>query len=156
MNKLAAIAAIPLFAGFLMAQSDPSGAAQSATTATSTTAQSSDMWNGTLVDAGCRTTHTAHHENTETTHPDEHTTRTTTTKTDTYRNECPVTETTTTFGLITPEGQYVTFDEPSNTRVVELFKNNKRYHSYVLDKKPVKVKVKGAKKGEVVVIESIQ
>src|SRR4051812_647970 len=108
MKKLTTLAAIPLFAGFLWAQADQTQT-QTQTTTTTTT-----NWNGTLVDASCRATQTAHRESTETSHLDENTTKTTTTKTDSYANECPVTTTTTTFGLMTPKGEYVTFDEPSN------------------------------------------
>jgi hypothetical protein len=157
MKKLTSIAVIPLFAGFLWAQSDQSTKTQTETRSTTTTAESSNNdWNGTLVDAGCRTTQTAHRESTYTSHPDETTTKTTTTKTNTYNTECPVTTTTTTFGLMTPEGQYVTFDEPSNTKIIEVVKNNKKWSKSLANREPVKVRVHGNKKGDVVVVESIQ
>jgi hypothetical protein len=152
MKKLTSIAVIPLFAGFLWAQSDQT----TRTTQTTTTTTSNNTWNGTLVDAGCRTTQTAHRESTDTTHPDENTTKTTTTKTNTYNTECPVTTTTTTFGLMTPDGQYVAFDEPSNTKVIEVVKHNKKWSKSLASKEPVKVRVVGNKKGDVVVVESIQ
>jgi len=50
MKKLAAVAVIPLFAGFLCAQQRDTTETQTTTTKTT--------WNGTLVDAGCRATHT--------------------------------------------------------------------------------------------------
>ena len=50
MKKLTAIAAIPLFAGFLMAQDTPQKETQTETTTTTKTT----TWNGTLVDASCR------------------------------------------------------------------------------------------------------
>src|SRR4051812_28451445 len=152
MKKLTSIAVIPLFAGFLWAQSDQTAS----TTQTTTTTTSNNTWNGTLVDAGCRTTQTAHRESSDTTHPDENTTKTTTTKSDTSTTECPVTTTTTAFGLMTPEGQYVTFDDPSNTKIVEVVKNNKQWSKNLSEKQPVKVRVVGNKKGNVVVVESIQ
>jgi len=159
MKKLTSIAAIPLFAGFLWAQADqqPTNTqSESRTTTTTTESSKNTTWNGTLVDASCRTTQTAHRESTDTTHPDEHTTKTTTTKTDTSMTECPVTTTTTTFGLMTPDGQYVAFDEPSNTKIVEVVKNNKKWSKSMSDRQPVKVRVIGNKKGDVVVVESIQ
>jgi hypothetical protein len=149
MKKLTTIAVLPLFAGFLWAQADQ----QTTETKTTTT---TTMWNGTLVDASCRATHTAHRETTETSKPDENTTRTTTTKSDSYVNECPVTTTTTTFGLVTPKGEYVTFDEPSNTRIVEVMKGNKKYTTYITEKKPVQVRIRGDKHGNVVVVKEIQ
>lgn len=160
MKKLTTIAAIPLFAGFLWAQSDQPTTTQSesrtSTTTTTTESSNAKTWNGTLVDAGCRTTQTAHRETTDTAHPDANTTKTTTTKTDTSTTECPVTTTTTTFGLMTPDGQYVTFDEPSNTKIVEVVKNNKKWSKSLADRQPVTVRVVGNKKGDVVVVESIQ
>ena len=156
MKKLTSIAVIPLFAGFLWAQSDQSTKTTESQSTTTTTASSNNAWNGTLVDAGCRTTQTAHRESTDTSHPDENTTKTTTTKTNTYSTECPVTTTTTTFGLMTPDGQYVTFDEPSNTKIVEVVKNNKKWSKSFESHQPVKVRVVGNKKGDVVVVESIQ
>src|ERR1051326_6809721 len=152
MKKLTSIAVIPLFAGFLWAQSDQT----TRTTQTTTTTTSNNTWNGTLVDAGCRTTQTANRETTDTSHPDENTTKTTTTKTNTYTTECPVTTSTTTFGLMTPDGQYVTFDEPSNTKIIEVVKHNKKWSKNLASKQPVKVRIVGNKKGDVVVVESIQ
>jgi hypothetical protein len=156
MKKLTSIAVIPLFAGFLWAQSDQSTKTTESQSTTTTTASSNNTWNGTLVDAGCRTTQTAHRESTDTSHPDENTTKTTTTKTNTYNTECPVTTTTTTFGLMTPDGQYVSFDEPSNTKVIEVMKNNKNWSKSLESHQPVKVRVVGNKRGNVVVVESIQ
>ena len=153
MKKLTSIAVIPLFAGFLWAQSDQT--TRSTQTTTTTTTQN-NTWNGTLVDAGCHTTQTANRETTDTSHPDANTTKTSTTKTNTYTTECPVTTTTTTFGLLTPEGQYVTFDEPSNTKIIEVVKHNKKWNKNFESKQPVKVRVVGNKKGDVVVVESIQ
>ncbi len=159
MKKLTAIAAIPLFAGFLFAQSQSQTQTETRTTETHTTTQSNDQnntWTGTLVDASCQTTQTAHRESTETTHPDENTTRTTTHKSDTYTTECPVTTSTTNFGLLTPDGQYVSFDEPSNARVIEVMKHNKNWTRYMDNHQPVKVTVVGNRHGKTVVVESIK
>jgi hypothetical protein len=133
MKKLAVLAITPLFAGFLAAQS-------SETTTTTTTI------NGTLIDAGCRTTQVESKESSPTS-------TTTTTRTIT---ECPVTETTTTFGLVTPEGKYVRLDDAGNARVVEMVKGNKHWHTYITEKKPIKVHVVGSQNGDVVVVKTIQ
>jgi hypothetical protein len=142
MKKFAAVALVPLFAGFLCAQTD-----QTTTTTTTT-------WNGTLIDAGCRTTHTQT-KDTSTSNPDENTTRTRTTTTTTEKTECPVTTTTTSFGLMTPEGKYIQFDQPSNTRIVEVVKGNKKWAKYMTDRQPIQVRVVGRPSGDVVVLESI-
>ena len=135
MKKLAALAAIPLFAGYLCAQP-----AQTTETTTTTTI------NGTLIDAGCHTSHT------------KSTTETATSKTETTRDvtECPVSTTTTSFGLLTPEGKYVAFDDASNTRVVEMVKNNKHWSTYIVEHKPLKVHVVGSHHGDMLVVRTIQ
>jgi cytoskeletal protein RodZ len=160
MKKLTAIAAIPLFAGFLMAQGQQGSQTQteSRTTETHTTTQSdsNNTFTGTLVDASCHTSQTAHRESSETTHPDENTTKTTTTKSDSYMTECPVTTTTTNFGLMTDNGQFVSFDQPSNTRVIEVMKKNKDWSRNMSSHKPVKVTVVGNRRGDTVVVESIK
>jgi hypothetical protein len=143
MKKFAAVAVIPLFAGFLCAQ-DRDRNSQTETTTTTTT------WNGTLLDAGCRTTNTQHKETTSNENS------TTNTETNRQTTECPVTTTTTTFGLLTPDGKYVQFDEAGNARIVEMVKNNKNWTTYVTEKKPVKVRVVGSKHGDVVVIKEIK
>jgi hypothetical protein len=147
MKKLASVAVIPIFAGFLWAQSDQ--VTKTETTTTKTT------YNGTLMDAGCLSKHTERSETTSTNTPGQ-TTTSTKTETTNQVTECPVTTTTTTFALQTPEGQYVRFDEPSNTRIVEVVKGNKTWTELINDRKPLKVRIVGAPKGEVVVLESIQ
>jgi hypothetical protein len=142
MKKLAIAALVPLFGGFLWAQTE-----QMTTTTT--------IWNGTLVDAGCRTTHTQT-KDTSVSNPDENTTRTRTTTTNTERTECPVTTTTTSFGLLTPEGKYVAFDQPSNTRIVEVVKGNKKWVRYMNEHQPIQVHVIGRPSGNVVVMETIR
>jgi len=156
MKKLTAIAAIPLFAGFLMAQSQTQTESRTTETHTTTQSDSNNTWTGTLVDASCHTSQTAHRESSETTHPDENTTKTTTTKSDSYMTECPVTTTTTNFGLMTDNGQFVSFDQPSNTRVIEVVKKNKNWSRDMSAHKPVKVTVVGNRRGDTVVVESIK
>jgi hypothetical protein len=67
-----------------------------------------------------------------------------------------VTTTTTTFALQTPEGQYVRFDEPSNTKIIEVVKSNDKWSKFISDRKPFKVRVVGTANGDVVVLESIR
>ncbi len=69
--------------------------------------------------------------------------------------DCPVTTTTTTFALQTPEGKYVRFDDPSNSRIVEVVKGNKVWSKSINDHKSVKVRVVGTANGYVV-MESIR
>jgi hypothetical protein len=145
MKKFAVVAVIPLVAGFLCAQSQSTQTTETKTTTTT--------WNGTLVDASCYSTHTEHKESTSNSANRETTTTTTTTETNT---ECPVTTTTTSFGLLTPTGQYVHFDQPSNTRIVEVVKGNKKWTKYMEDRQPLKVTVVGEPSGDVVVMRSIK
>jgi hypothetical protein len=151
MKRFASMALIPLFAGFLCGQIQ-AGQSETQTTTTTTT-----TLNGTLVDAGCYTTRTEHKETTSTTPQDERGASTSTRTESTKKTvECPVTVTTTTFGLLTPEGRYVRFDEPSNTRIVEIVKGNKVWTREITDRAPIKVQVKGKHRGDVVVMESIR
>lgn len=143
MKKLAALAVIPLFAGFIVAQ-ERTTETHSSTTKTT--------YNGTLIDAGCQATHTEHHEST-TTRPNEQST----TKTDTREvTDCPVTTSTTSFGLMTSDGRYIRFDDPSNTKIVQTVKSNKDWNRYMNEHQPLRVRVVGTPNGDVVVLESIQ
>jgi hypothetical protein len=142
MKAFAAIALAPLFAGFLLAQD-----AQTQTTTVTTN------YNGTLLDAGCVTKHT---ENKETTVNPDNTATTTTTTTDEV-SECPVTSSTTSFVLETPEHRYIHFDPSSDTRIVDVMKSNKDWNRFMSDHKPIKVTVTGEKRdGDVVVVKSIE
>src|ERR1700730_13025763 len=135
MKRIAATVIIPLFAGFLFAQDQ--SRTETRTTTTKTT------WNGTLVDAACQSTHTEHHETSRESNAD----RTVTTKSETTHTEtvdCPVTTTTTSFGLVTPEGRFIRFDERSNTRVVEIVKSNQAWNKNVSDRAPLRVRVVGS------------
>ena len=145
MQRFVGVALIPLCAGFIYAQAQQT----QQTTRTETTTSTSTI-NGTLVDAGCRTTHSANREATTST-PD----KTTTTQTKTETTECPITTTTTTFGLVTPEGKYVRFDDPSNTRVIEVMKS-KKWDKMMEEHKPVRVRVVGNANGDTIVIREIQ
>jgi hypothetical protein len=144
MKRIATAALVPLFASFLWAQAD-----QTRTETTTTT-----TYDGTLVDAGCRAVHTEHRSS-ETTKPEEGVTKTTTTKTNTESTECPVTTTTTTFGLMTSDGKYVRFDDPSNTRIVEVVRS-KKWDKEVAAKKPVHVQIMGTPSGDYVVVKTIK
>lgn len=140
--RFAAVAVIALFAGYLGAQT---------TQTTETTKTTTVNLNGTLIDQGCATTHMQHKEST--TDP---TGASSTTETNRVETQCPVTTTTTSFGLITPEGRIVRFDDSGNTRVVEMVKNNKDWKEYVEGRKPVRVHVVGTPNGDVVVIKEIK
>ena len=137
-NKFAIVAIVPLFAGFLLAQ-EP----KTETTTTTTT-----TWNGTLLDAGCRSTHTEHKE----TKSDESGSKTTTTRTQT--TDCPVATTTTTFGVLTADGKYIRFDPASNAKIIEMMKS-KRWEREINEHAPVTVRVIGKPNGELVVLQSI-
>lgn len=138
MKKLS-MAVIPLFAGFLFAQSETT------TTTTKTT------WSGALVDEGCQTKRT---KETTTNTSDERSTQTTRTTTEVV--ECPVTTATSSFGLMTPDGKFIRFDPASNARIIEMVKSNKDWNNYMSSHKPIKVHVIGTAKGDVVVMESIR
>src|SRR5580692_8289756 len=111
MKKLVTFGTALLFGGLLCAQSSQS---------TETTTTTTTTLNGTLMDAGCYTTHT---KNTSTSTDQNGTT--TTTETHREVTECPVTTTSTSFGLLTPDGRFVRFDDPSNTKVIDMVKHNK-------------------------------
>jgi len=77
-----------------------------------------------------------------------------TTKTDSV--DCPVTQTTSSFGMVTPDGRYIRFDQGSNTRITEIVKTNKSWSKHLEDRTPINVRVVGSRNGDVVVIESIR
>ncbi len=157
MKKLA-VAVIPLFASFLLFGQSQSQTTQSTEThSTTTTTSSSNTWNGTLIDASCHTTHSEHKESTSTSaNRDAGTSTTRTESSHSEVTECPVTTTTTAFAVVTPEGQTVRFDEPSNTKIVEIVKGNKKWTQAMSEHQPVKVTVVGQPNGDVVVMKSIR
>jgi hypothetical protein len=100
-------------------------------------------WNGVLVDAACQNTYV---ERRTTTDPLRQT-ETTVTRT----VNCPLKPTTTAFGLVTSDGQYVRFDNPSNARIVEMVRTNRAF----AERDPVKVTVIGTANGDMAVVESL-
>ena len=134
------LAMCPLFAGFLMAQQP-----QAQTTTTTTT-----TWNGTLMDAGCRATHTE----TKETKSDESGTKSTTTRT--TNTDCPVATTTTAFGVLTADGKYIRFDPSSNTRIGQMIRNNNKWSKEIGEHTPVTVRVLGKANGDLIVLESFE
>jgi hypothetical protein len=131
------LAVVPLFAGLLFAQSQ--NRTETRTTTTTTT------WNGALVDAACQSTRT------ERTESNVGGVRTNTQIT-TESNNCPVTATTTTFGLLTQDGRYIRFDNPSNARVVEIVRSRGFIPS---DRGPLWVNVSGTSSGDVAIVETL-
>jgi hypothetical protein len=150
MKKFAAVALVPLFASFLFAQTN-----QTTQTQTTTTTTNRNTWNGMLVDAGCRTTHTENRESSTST-PDANTTHSESSHTTTDSTECPVTTTTTSFALLTRDGKYIQFDPASNTKIVETVKHNKKWTKYMTEKQPIQVQVVGTPNGNVVVMDTIR
>lgn len=142
--KLAALTLIPFFAIFLFAQDEQISRTETHTSTTTTT-----TYNGTLVDAGCRSSHTEE-SHTTTIGVSSHTE---TTKINSV--DCPVTPATSSFGLITPDGRYIRFDQSSNTRITEIVKNNKSWNKSLRDRTPIRVHVVGSPNGDAVVMESI-
>lgn len=142
--KLAVLTVIPLFTVFLLAQDQQTTKTETHTSTTTTT------YNGMLVDAGCRSTHTEE-SHTSTVGVSSHTE---TTKTDSV--DCPVTPTTSSFGMVMPDGRYIRFDQGSNTRITEIVKTNKSWSKHLEDRTPINVRVVGSPDEDVVVIESIR
>jgi len=60
------------------------------------------------------------------------------------------------FGIVTPDGRYIRFDQGSNTRITEIVKNNTSWSKHLEDQTPIHVRVVGSPNGDVVVIESIR
>jgi hypothetical protein len=153
MIKFSAVAMIPLFAGFLCAQDQQTTRTETHSSTTKTT------FNGTLVDATCQSSHSEHHESSSSSSTEG---GVTTNKSESSHSEttkdadCPVTTTTTSFGLMTPDGKYVRFDQPSNTRIIETVKTNKTWSKDMSDRTPIRVRVVGTPNGDVVVMESIR
>jgi hypothetical protein len=143
--KLATIAAISIFAGCLGAQTNDGTQTETRTTMTTVN------WNGTLIDQACYTTQTHRKETTSNGGGS-----TTTTETTRVVSDCPATTTSTNFGLLTPEGKFIRFDDAGNTRVIEMMKTNKDWRNYMDTHKPVTVRVVGTPNGDVVVVKEIR
>src|ERR1700737_5176844 len=102
MIKFAAVAMIPLFAGFLCAQDQQTTRTETHSSTTKTT------WNGTLIDAVCQSSHSEHHESSSSSSSEGGVTtnRSESSHSETTKDaDCPVTTTTTIFGLIPSEGK---------------------------------------------------
>lgn len=141
MHRIAKAGMITICAGaFVIAQ-------EQTRTETQTT-----TWNGRLVDAACQSSHTEHREVSTTKNPDSVTTRTETTRTDTV---CPVTSTTTSYGLVTRDGRFIRFDNPSNARVSQMVRDNQTWNQSVANSRPLQVEVMGTPNGDVAVVQSI-
>jgi len=151
--KIFAFAAVPILAGCLCAQTTetPRQVADPQSTTTTTTTTSGTTYNGVLMDEGCVTKNTQRKETA--TNPDNSTTTTTTT---TSTTSCPVTTSTTSFALQTPEGRVIHFDNPSNARIIEVVKANQAWKKSIDAREPVKVRVVGTPSGDMFVIESIR
>lgn len=145
--KLATVALMSLFIGCLGAQTTQT--TETTRTETKTTTGSVD-YNGTLVDQACAVSHSQHSESDS----DDNGSRSTTTTR--VVTDCPVTANTTSFGMMTPEGRVVRFDDAGNTRVIEMVKSNKEWRNEMEGKKPIRVHVVGDANGDVVVIKEIK
>src|ERR1700738_1508067 len=101
MIKFAAVAMIPLFAGFLCAQDQQTTRTETHSSTTKTS------WNGTLIDAACQSSHSEHHESSSSSSSEG---GVTTNKTESSHSEttkdaaCPVTTTTPSLRLLTHDG----------------------------------------------------
>lgn len=99
-------------------------------------------WDGTLVDAVCQTTQTQ-----RTTQGAGKSERTVTTEV----VRCPVTPQSTSFGILTADGQFIRFDNASNTRTIEVMK----LKTMAGETQPLRVHVVGMANGDTAVVESI-
>jgi hypothetical protein len=144
--KLTSVAMLSIFVGCLGAQTST----QSQTTTTTTTTAAPVNLDGTLVDQNCYTTHSRSKE----TSSDQNSTTTTVTTKDS--SDCPVTTSTKTFGLLTPDGKMVRFDDASNSRVVEMMKSDKDFTGDIDQHRPVKVRVVAMPNGDVMVVKEIK
>jgi len=66
---------------------------------------------------------------------------------------CPATATTTNFGLVTKDGQFMRFDEVGNTRAQQELKNHPKWTA---SNKPANVKVRGITAGDTVQVLEIK
>jgi hypothetical protein len=127
MKKFAMLAVVPLFAGYLCAQTESEGATKT--------------WTGTLVDATCYTTPHAPANDADRSQSD---------------NACTVTRATTSFGVAPASGEFMAFDQPSNDRVLDMIRKQNRWHEFITEKKPIPVRVIGVPNGNVIVIREIE
>jgi hypothetical protein len=144
--KFATVAMFSFLAGCLGAQTSQ----QRETTTTTTTSTTPVNLDGTLIDQSC---YSSHSHSKETNSDANSTTTTVTTKDST---NCPVTTSTKTFGLVTPDGKMVRFDDASNARVVEMMKSDKDFNNDMNGHRPVKVRVVAMPNGDVMVVKEIK
>jgi hypothetical protein len=137
---------LSIFVGCLGAQTS----SQSETRTTTTTTAAPVNLDGTLVDQSCYTTHSHSKE----TNSDPNSTTTTVTTKDT--SDCPVTTSTKTFGLLTPDGKMVRFDDASNSRVIEMMKSDRDFNGDMNQHRPVKVRVVAMPNGDVMVVKEMK
>ena len=143
---------MPLFIACLGAQTSQTTTQTTQTTRTTeaqTTTGNVD-YSGTLVDQACIVSHSQHKESDS----DDNGSRSTVTTR--VVTQCPVTTNTTAFGMLTPDGRMVRFDDAGNTRVIEMVKSNKGWQDAMEGKKPIRVHVVGDANGDVVVIKEIR
>jgi hypothetical protein len=154
MKRLATIAVVPFFAGFLFAQTQDTQAqstqSQEAQRSQSETTTTNTTFNGTLVDAGCYSTHSHSKDR------NSNGNSTTTTETTKDSTNCPVTTSSSAFGLMTQDGKYVALDPGGNQRVLELVKSNKDWQQNMSEHKPVTVQVIGTPNGDMIVVKEIK
>jgi hypothetical protein len=105
------------------------------------------------VDAACQNTRIERKESSRATNPDRSVTRSETIQTETV--DCPVTATTTAFGLITSDGRFLRFDSPSNTRVIQIVQSDQGLSRHLEERIPLSVSVIGTADGDVAVVESL-
>jgi len=59
------------------------------------------------------------------------------------------------FGLITPEGRFIRFDDPSNSRVIQIMKSNTTLNRHLSENSPLQVRIVGSANGDVAVVQSL-
>ncbi|HLH18355.1 MAG TPA: hypothetical protein VKX45_14125 [Bryobacteraceae bacterium] len=126
MKRVVILAIAPLFGGLMFAQ-------------TQTTTTTTQTWNGTLVNAQCYQQHTSQSKSTSVDQYGNTTTRTTTS----VVSECPVTTTTTQFGVVTPSGQFVMLNPAGNQEVVTMVRKHHKWHEQIVGSQPINVEVVG-------------
>jgi len=70
-------------------------------------------------------------------------------------SNCPVTASSSQFGLKMDNGQVVRFDLVGNQRAQDALKNNKKWSSSVTANKPLQVRISGVLQGDKLIVSSI-
>ncbi len=140
MKKLALLGIVPLFAGAtLFAQT------QNQTTTTTTS------YSGTLVDAGCAVHRTQQNQNGV-----DQNGNSVASKETTITTNCPVKQSTSEFGIVTPKGEFIQFAPNSNQEVVTMIRKHHRWHTEIVQGQPVTVHVMAAPNGDTIVVRQTQ